>query len=121
MPKTATIYHNPRCSKSRAAVAYLQQQDIAVTIIEYLKLAPTTQQIAAILEKLDLPARDVMRRSEPPYKTLELAGSSHTEEELISFIHQFPILLERPIVVCEHGAAIGRPLDNVIELLESDD
>lgn len=121
MKKKVTIYHNPRCSKSRAAIDYLQQQNISVSVVEYLKEAPTEEEIQSILEKLNLTAREVLRTSEPQYKSLNLTGSDHSETELVGLMHRHPILIERPIVVTEHNAAIGRPLTNIIEMLEDED
>ncbi|OED43883.1 arsenate reductase (glutaredoxin) [Chromatiales bacterium (ex Bugula neritina AB1)] len=119
MPKKVTIYHNPQCSKSRAAMAYLQQLDLDITVVEYLKDAPAEKSIEAILKKLNLSAREILRTGESQYKSLQL-DKPHSEAELIDLIHHNPILMERPIVVTRHGAAIGRPLTNIIELLEDE-
>jgi len=116
MPDNVTIYHNPRCSKSRAALEWLQQRDSELTVIEYLKDPLNRETLLEILAELQMKPDELIRRSEAKYKELELNNS--TEEQLINALADNPILLERPIVRYRQQAAIGRPLDNIIDLFD---
>ncbi|MBV2131043.1 arsenate reductase (glutaredoxin) [Arsukibacterium indicum] len=117
-----TIYHNPRCSKSRDALALLQQHiqqhnDLALNVVEYLKTPPTEAELTAILAKLKIPARSLLRTGETDYTSLQLNQPELTEQQLIKAMSQHPKLIERPIVVIGDRAAIGRPLSNVSAIL----
>lgn len=112
---TVTIYHNPRCSKSRAALAYLKDSDIEFDIISYLNGQLNEQQLTEILRALGMNAKDVMRKGEKIYKQLGLSNETD-ETKLIAAIIANPILLERPIVVKDGKAAIARPLENIMAL-----
>ena len=112
-----TIYHNPRCSKSRKTLALLDERDVAYNVIEYLKTPPTTQEIKAILVMLGMDARSLLRKKESLYKTKGLDNSSLSEGALISAIAADPILMERPIVLSKDKAIIGRPPENVLSLI----
>ncbi len=112
-----TLYHNPRCSKSRAALALLREHNVEPTIVEYLKTPPGEAALRALLTKLGLNVRDVIRKGEAPYKELGLGRDSVTDVELIAAITAHPILLERPIAVAGERAVIGRPPERVLELL----
>ena len=114
--KKLTIYHNPRCSKSREALAILQERNCPITTIEYLKKPLTTSQIKMLLAQLKMKPIDMMRTKEPVFSDLKLSGSS-TDAELIKAMTENPILIERPIVTDEKTAVIGRPPENVLELL----
>jgi len=118
-PKMATIYHNPRCSKSRAALQLLQASDTEPTVIHYLDTPPTASEIRRLLDQLGIRAAQLLRRSEKPYKTLELKDHLDDDEFLIEAMAENPILIERPIVVIDEQAVIGRPTERVLELLES--
>jgi len=118
MENKATIFHNPRCSKSRAALEYLQSKDIEVSVIEYLKTPQDKQTLTEILNELKLNPRELMRRGDATYKELNLADDSLTDEQLINAMIEHPVLIERPIVRFNGEAAIGRPLDNIINLLD---
>ena len=111
------IYHNPRCSKSRQTLEILNQQDVDTEIILYLENPPSAQEVASILQKLSLSSRDIIRKGEEEYKLLNLKDQSLTENELISFMSENPKLIERPIVVKDDKAIIGRPPENVLSLL----
>ncbi|PIW60467.1 arsenate reductase (glutaredoxin) [Shewanella sp. CG12_big_fil_rev_8_21_14_0_65_47_15] len=113
----ATIYHNPRCSKSRETLALLEQQGCEITVVEYLKNTPSTTDIRDMLAKLNISARELMRTKEDEYQTLGLAEASLTEEQLIAAMVNTPKLIERPIVLTVKGAAIGRPPENVLAIL----
>ncbi len=119
MPTNVTIYHNPRCSKSRAALEYLKQQDCEITVIEYLKQPPSVSTIESLLGLLGMQPAELVRRSEAPYKALNLANSD--EQTLITAMSENPILIERPVVATSDCAVIGRPLDHVIQMLDDHD
>jgi len=110
------IYHNPRCSKSRNALALLEEQGVEAEVIKYLEVPPSKTELKALLKMLGLSARELMRTKEPVYKELELKDISD-EEVLIEAMIENPKLIERPIVVKDAKAAIGRPLENIVALL----
>lgn len=114
---SVTIYHNPRCSKSRQTLALLQQEGENPTIVEYLATPPDAATLRDILTRLGLSPRDIMRKKEAPYKELELADDSLGDDALIAAMVANPILIERPIVVTHDKAAIGRPPENVLKIL----
>jgi len=114
---TTTIYHNPKCSKSRQTLQLLQQNSITPTIIEYLKTPPTADTLKAILGQLGLAPRDLMRRKEDLYAELGLDNSSLSDDDLIDFMVAHPILIERPIVLANGKAALGRPPEQVLDIL----
>lgn len=114
---TVTIYHNPRCSKSRQTLELLRAKNISPIIIEYLKSNLTTREIKHILKLLGGTARSIIRKTEAAYKTLNLEDDSLTEEALISAIVENPALLQRPIVLNKNKAVFGRPPENVLEIL----
>jgi len=118
MPKEITLFHNPRCSKSRAVLQLLQQSGINFDVIDYQKEPPDAATIQSILQLLDISAKELIRRGEAQYKKLQSEVETYSEAEIISLMVQHPILIERPIVVTEDNAAIGRPIDNVIALLD---
>ncbi len=114
---SVTIYHNPRCSKSRQTLALLQEQGIEPVIIEYLKDPPEHDQLVNILDLLELPPRRLMRTGEAVYKEKNLDDPSLTAEQLIAAMIEHPILIERPIVLTNGKAAIGRPPENVLKII----
>ncbi|WP_417317313.1 arsenate reductase (glutaredoxin) [Emcibacter sp.] len=115
---TVTIYHNPRCSKSRQTLALLEEQGIAPEVVEYLNDVPTREQLADILKMLGLSsARDLMRKKEAEYKENGLDDESLSEDQLLEAMTRHPKLIERPIVVKGGKAAIGRPPESVLEIL----
>ena len=110
------IYHNPRCSKSRQTLALLEENNITPEIVEYLKNVPTVDDIVTLLNMLGFSsARELMRTKEDIYKALELKNE-HDENALIKAMVQNPKLIERPIVVNNGKAAIGRPPEQVLDL-----
>lgn len=113
---SVTIYHNPRCSKSRQTLQLLQENNIEPQVVEYLKDTPDAQNIQSLLDKLDMSARELMRNKEAIYKELNLAEPSLTDEQLIEAMVNHPKLIERPIVVNGDKAKIGRPPEQVLEL-----
>lgn len=111
-----TIYHNPRCSKSRQTLALLEEQNIDFKIIEYLNDTPDSTEIKSVLKKLDKHAIDILRKNEKILKELNIKVNELTESELIILMTEHPILIERPIVVTETAARVGRPPESVLEL-----
>lgn len=112
-----TIYHNPRCSKSRQTLELLSENDINPEVIEYLKTPPNEQELKQILSMLQITARELMRQNEEVYKSNNLGDTNLSEDELIQAMIDNPILIERPIVVAGDKAVIGRPPENVKQLL----
>ena len=112
-----TIYHNPRCSKSRQTLQLVRDAGIEPEVIEYLKTPPTAYEMDAILTKLKMEPSELMRTKEAAFTELNLKGRHLTREEAIEVMVANPTLIERPIVVRGHLAAIGRPPENVAELL----
>ena len=112
-----TIYHNPRCSKSRQTLQLLKDNGVDPEIVEYLKDVPSADVIDDLLQKLKLEPRELMRKKEAPYKEQDLADESLNRQALIQAMVDNPVLIERPIVVNGKKAAIGRPPENVLEIL----
>ncbi|MDN3640454.1 arsenate reductase (glutaredoxin) [Simiduia curdlanivorans] len=112
-----TLYHNPRCSKSRETLALLESNGVTPTIIRYLEQPPTAAELAEVLKKLGIGARDLLRKGEDEYKNLQLANPALTEAELIAAMIKQPKLIERPIAIKGKKAIIGRPPEAVLELL----
>jgi arsenate reductase len=111
-----TIYHNPRCSKSREALALLQEQDVEPHVVEYLKENPTREDIERVMQQLGIRyPKSMMRTGEPAFKELALADA--TDDELIDAMVAHPILIERPIIIKGDRAVIGRPPERLLELL----
>jgi arsenate reductase (glutaredoxin) len=117
MPRTVTIYHNPRCSKSRQTLALLEDKGVAPKIIEYLKTPPSVVELKRILKKLGLKPRDIVRKGEAVYAELGLKDRDVTDDELLTLMVENPILIERPIVVAGDHAALGRPPEAVLKIL----
>ncbi len=114
---TITIYHNPKCSKSRQTLELLQQNGITPTLIEYLKTPPTAETLKEILSQLGLAPRDLMRKKETLYSESKLDTPSLSDDALIDFMTQHPILIERPIVLANGKAVLGRPPEQVLDIL----
>lgn len=112
-----TLYHNPRCSKSRGALELLEARGLTPTIIRYLETPPDATQLRDLLGKLGIGARQLLRSGEDEYKSLNLADDSLTDEQLIAAMAAHPKLIERPILVMGNKAVIGRPPENILELL----
>lgn len=111
------IYHNPRCSKSRQTLALLEEKGIAPEIVEYLKTPPAAAELSEILAMLGMEPRELMRKKEAPYKEQNLADEGKSRDELIAAMAATPVLIERPIVIANGKAAIGRPPESVLEIL----
>jgi len=112
-----TIYHNPRCSKSRQTLQLLHERGVDVQVIEYLKQPPSAAELERILKLLDLEPRELMRTREPEYRELGLDDPKLTRTQLIEAMVAHPRLIERPIVVHGSRAALGRPPERVLEIV----
>lgn len=116
MPDTV-IFHNPRCSKSRSTLKILEENGTDFEVVEYLKSPPDAVRLAAILDLLGLAPRELMRKGEKEYKELGLDNASLSDDALIAAMAANPKLIERPIVIRDGRAIIGRPPERVLELL----
>lgn len=114
---TTKIYHNPRCSKSRQTLQLLQEHHVEADVIEYLKTPPSREELENILAMLGLEPRDLMRKKEDEYKALGLDAADLSRDALLDAMLQHPKLIERPIVIRDGKAAIGRPPEKVLEIL----
>lgn len=112
-----TIYHNPRCSKSRQTLQILEDNGVSPEIILYLEIPLNASAITEVLSKLGINARDLLRKGEDAYKENNLSDDSLTEQQLIAAMAEFPKLIERPIVIKGGRAVLGRPPENVLALI----
>jgi len=112
-----TLYHNPRCSKSRSALQLLETRGLTPTIVRYLETPLSALQLQALLTNLSLSPRQLLRTGEEEYKTLGLSDLKLTDEQLIAAMVSQPKLIERPILVVGDKAVIGRPPENILEIL----
>ena len=117
MSRTVTIYHNPRCSKSRQTLALLEEKGVKPKIVEYLKAPPSAAELKRVLKKLGLSPRDIVRKGEAVYAELGLKDKDVSDDDLIKLMAANPILIERPIVVSGGKAALGRPPEAVLKIV----
>lgn len=110
------IYHNPRCRKSRETLQLLNEKGYEPEIIEYLKVVPSKEELKNLLQLLGISAEKLLRKGEKDYKE-QLKGKDLSESQIIDKMIEFPKLIERPIVVNNKKAVIGRPPENVLEIL----
>ena len=111
-----TIYHNPRCSKSRQTLALIEEQGKNFVVKEYLKHPPTKGELQQIVDLLEIKPFDLIRKGEVEYKE-NFKGKNLSDEEWIEVMISYPKLIERPIVLFEHKAVIGRPPENVLDII----
>ena len=112
-----TLYHNPRCSKSRGALELLEARGLTPTVVRYLETPLSAAQLRDLLARLNLSARQLLRSGEDEYKALNLGDSSLSEAQLIDAMAANPKLIERPILVAGNRAVIGRPPEKILEIL----
>lgn len=112
-----TIYHNARCSNSRGALALIRERGIEPHIVDYIAQPLNSAQLTALVARLGVPVRDLLRTKEAVYQALNVADPQWTDAQLIDFVAQHPVLLNRPIVVTERGARLCRPPERVLDLL----
>lgn len=114
---TISIYHNPRCSKSRQTLEFLRSRGIEPAVIEYLKFPPSEAELIKVISALGLSPRELLRKGENAYKELGLDQPNVTDDVLIKAMVSHPVLIERPIVIHGNKAAIGRPPESVLLIL----
>lgn len=114
----AIIYHNPRCSKSRATLALLESRHMDTQIIKYLDTPPSPQTLRKITEMLGVSPRDILRIGEQEYKDFGMDNPDLTDEQLLQLMSANPKVIERPIVIYKNQAVVGRPPENVLDLIE---
>ncbi len=117
MSQSIKIYHNPRCSKSRQTLELIRQQGIEPEVVEYLKTPPSKSELVDILSRLNMEPRQLMRTREVEYKENNLDSTELSNDQLIDAMVKNPKLIERPIVINLQKAALGRPPENVLEIL----
>ena len=117
MNKEVIIYHNPKCSKSRKALEIIKSKNFEPTIILYLVNKLSKAEVKKLLSKLGLSIRDILRTGEDEYKNNNLKNENLTDDKLLDFLIKFPKLLQRPIVVKENKAVVGRPPENILDVL----
>ena len=117
MTDTITIYHNPACGASRNTLALIRNSGVEPVIIEYLKTPPSTAQIRQLLSAMGLSVREVLREKGTPFAELDLGNPQWSDDQLLAFIEQHPILLNRPIVVTPVGTRLCRPSEQVLDIL----
>jgi arsenate reductase len=111
------IFHNPHCSKSRAALALLEQRDESIEVINYLDQPPTASELTTLLRLLGMSPRELMRKGEPEYQEMNLDDPTLDDAALVAAMTDHPKLIERPIVVANDRAVIGRPPEAVLDIL----
>lgn len=111
------IYHNPRCSKSRKTLEIIESQGLKPEIIKYLDSPPTIEELDHVLSLLNLQPRDLMRKNEAEYKDNNMSNESLSRKELIALMHEYPKVIERPIVLSNNKAVIGRPPESVLDII----
>jgi arsenate reductase len=114
---TVTIYHNPRCTKSREALELLHKRGIKPVVVDYLASPLTEAEIRQLLKKLGLKPRELLRTRETEYKSARLDNPATSEADIIQAMAKYPKLIERPIIVCGNKAALGRPPKNILNIL----
>jgi arsenate reductase len=114
---TVLIYHNPNCGTSRNVLALIRNSGEIPYVIEYLKTPPTREELAALIDRMGIPVRDVLRQKGTPYEALQLSRPDLTDDELIDAMIAHPILINRPIVVTALGVKLCRPSEVVLDIL----
>jgi len=114
---TITIYHNPACGTSRNVLGLIRNSGEEPTIIEYLKTPPGRDTLQALIAAMGVPVRDILREKGTPYAELDLGNPKWSDDDLIGFMLQHPILINRPIVVTPLGVRLCRPSEAVLDLL----
>ncbi len=112
-----TIFHNPACGTSRNVLALLRHAGLQPQVVEYLKTPPTKEQLRKLLADMDMPVRGLLRQKGTPYAELGLDDAKWSDEQLLDFVVQHPVLMERPVVVTPLGTKLCRPMEEVLEIL----
>jgi len=116
MSEKIEVYHNPRCRKSREALAYLKERNVEPEVIEYLKEVPSAEDLKKVLAKLDMPVEKLIRKEERVFKE-KFKGKDFTREEWIEIMRENPKLIQRPIIMNRKKAVIGRPAENIDQII----
>jgi arsenate reductase len=114
---TITIYHNPKCGTSRNTLEMIRKSGLEPQVIEYLKSPPSRDALVDLIARMGIPVRDLLRQKGTPFEELELGEDKWSDDQLIDFMMEYPILINRPVVVSEKGVRLCRPSEKVIELL----
>lgn len=117
---TITIYHNPKCGTSRNTLAMIREAGVEPEVIEYLKTPPSREKLIDLISKMDIPVRDLLRQKGTPYDELGLGEDKWSDNQLIDFMLEHPILINRPIVETDKGVRLCRPSEKVMDLLPTD-
>lgn len=117
---TITIYHNPKCGTSRNTLEMIRKSGIEPQIIEYLKTPPSRKELLELIAQMGIPVRDLIRQKGTPYDELGLSNDKWTDDQLVDFLMEHPILINRPIVVSDKGALLCRPSEKVMDLLPTE-
>lgn len=112
-----TIYHNPKCGTSRNTLAMIRESGVEPTVIEYLKTPPTRETLVGLIEQMGIPVRDLLREKGTPFAELGLGEDKWSDDQLIDYMMEHPILINRPIVVSDKGVRLCRPSEKVLDLL----
>ncbi|WP_153768235.1 arsenate reductase (glutaredoxin) [Labrenzia sp. CE80] len=112
-----TIYHNPKCGTSRNTLAMIRESGEEPTVIEYLKTPPSRDELVDLIKRMDISVRDLLRQKGTPYDELGLSDDKWSDDQLIDFMMEHPILINRPIVITDKGVALCRPSEKILELL----
>ena len=118
---TVTIYHNPKCGTSRNTLEMIRQSGVEPEVIEYLKTPPGREKLVSLIKATGLSVRDILRERGTPYTELDLGNDKWSDDELIDFMVEHPILMNRPIVETEKGVALCRPSEKVLDILPNRD
>ncbi|MEI5718403.1 arsenate reductase (glutaredoxin) [Acinetobacter baumannii] len=119
MTELVKIYHNPACGTSRNTLALIRHAGIEPIVIEYLQTPPSNDELIQLIKDSNLTVREAIRKNVEPYKDLELEQDHWTDEQLIDFMVQYPILINRPFVVTSKGTRLCRPSEVVLDILDS--
>ena len=120
MTELVKIYHNPACGTSRNTLALIRHAGIEPIVIEYLQTPPSKDELTQLISQAGLIIRDAIRKNVDPYKDLDLGQDRWTDEQLIDFMIQYPILINRPFVVTSKGTRLCRPSEIVLDILDSE-
>lgn len=120
MTELVKIYHNPACGTSRNTLALIRHAGIEPSVIEYLQTPPSKDELTQLISQAGLTVRDAIRKNVDPYKNLDLEQDHWTDEQLIDFMIQYPILINRPFVVTSKGTRLCRPSEIVLDILDSE-
>jgi len=120
MSELVKIYHNPACGTSRNTLALIRHVGIEPIVIEYLQTPPSKDELTQLISQAGLTVRDAIRKNVDPYKDLDLEQNHWTDEQLINFMVQYPILINRPFVVTSKGTRLCRPSEIVLDILDSE-